>query len=1121
MVHMIRSEAPILRPACGIAEPGRLTEAQRAVLNAIGEHDGSCCVVGGPASGKTSTLVAAVVNRVETGIPLSQMVVLTGSRSQAQQLRARIVAGVGASQRGLQITTVHGWCLQLLQRFSDPASGVPRLLSAPEQEYRVRELLSGRDQSSWPSEIRPALGTRGFARQIRAILARARQLGFDPDDLEAAGHRAERPEWVATAKFFAEYLDVLDAEGVIDYTELVFRARLVLSEPQNSARLSETASVIFCDEFAELDRGMINLLADAGRAGGQVIAFADPDTVISQFRGADQRAVTDFTERFSLPGATARLLQLDDHPGCDPQIATALDGVAARLPSRGLPHLQPTAAKVGPMRAAARAATGGVNLSTDAEDIPDSAMRRGDHDDRGNAEPRSKIDGAAQAGEAMARSSAVRVELVPDSSAQSEQIAEVLREAHVRHGVEWQRQVVICPPGEQAVTALARRLSAAGIPVQLSGDENALAEEAPVRQLLLVLEAAVSRAADGRLEQTRAAQVLRTSMGTLDAVGLRRLSRQLRKRAAQAHPDDLLPASGRLIADELCAAALVPDDQTDPSPELAALITMRTLLNGLAEMINEGVDLSGLLWHAWSATSWPRTLQNEALRASENSARAHRDLDAVVALFDLAARQPEWKGIAGVRSLIAEVEAQQIAADTARESDPRRDSVAVTTPYRAKGYQWDLVILAGAQEGEWPRISNPEGLLRADLLGPEGFQPPEGPADRIAAERRSFLLAASRARQNLVAVAIDDPGGDTDRPSRFLAELGVRPMHREPEAMPSSLEGLVARLRRVSSDTSAGPGIRQAAARELAWLAGQKDGSGRALAAGADPADWWGLRMPSDPHRQIAVPGKPIRLTGSAVETILACPRRWFLGSRANGRPPKDIRAVFGTLVHQLIAEAAENGTPAADSADRLAEVWPQLPYGAGWYAKAELDEAVKTLQRYDLWASSGDHRRLLGVEIPFRLDLVLDGRDVVVTGVLDRLEADESNRLRVVDFKTAKRPPSEEQVREMDQLGIYQLAVREGAFDDQTGGLRELADAEVVYLRKDKSGQPTVLSQPALDSSAAATDSGTGTWVHEHLSRAAEIIATEDFYANINPNCRTCEFRLGCPAQTTEEDQW
>ncbi|MCZ9337149.1 hypothetical protein NGM37_05075, partial [Streptomyces sp. TRM76130] len=66
-----------------------------------------------------------------------------------------------------------------------------RLLSGPEQDVTVRELLAGQADLErrglahvrWPDELRACLTTRGFADEVRAVLARSRELGLGPEAL--------------------------------------------------------------------------------------------------------------------------------------------------------------------------------------------------------------------------------------------------------------------------------------------------------------------------------------------------------------------------------------------------------------------------------------------------------------------------------------------------------------------------------------------------------------------------------------------------------------------------------------------------------------------------------------------------------------------------------------------------------------------------------------------------------------------------------------------------------------------------------------------------------------------------------------------------------------------------
>lgn len=1056
-------------------EPASLTPAQQSVVAACGSLGSAVCVLGGPGTGKTTALVASVVAQVRAGVPLSSMVVLTGSRPAAQRLRTRIVSAVGSTQRGLQVTTVHGWCQHLLLRLSGPAQPLPRLLSAPEQEFRVRELLTGVDRDCWPAELWPALGTRGFARQVRAMLARVRQLGLDPDELAAAGQAAGRPEWVSAARFFNEYLDVLDAEGVIDYAELVHRTRLLLQEDSLIPRWRESAAMVFCDEFAELDRGMTNVLADAHRAGSSVVAFADPDTTIFGFRGADPRAVADFAERFHRPGAPAVTVRLDDNLRASPPIVDALRSVATRLPYRGVAHPAPVA----------------------LSDEP----------------------------------AGVRVELVADGAGQVDRIAQVLRQAHLERGVAWSQMAVINPSGHRAVTTLASRLAAAGVPVQVAGDEIALSGEPAVQHLLRVLGAAGRLAEELRLDEKEAGRLLRTPMGGLDAMGLRRLGRALARVASAADPDQPVPSSARLIADELIRPALVPNDPgacvhtaLGASVEVELLVRLRMLLTRLARSVEQRLDVSTILWQAWSGTSWPRILNDEALSGGEDAAGAHRSLDAVVALFDLAAAHPNWAGATGLRALIAEVAGQQIPADIARESDPARSGVAVRTVHRTRGEQWRLVVLVGLQEGQWPALAESSGLLRADLLTPDGLASPPTLAERMAEERRALLLGASRASEQLVVIAIDDPTGESDPPSRFVDEFAVPVRPADDDDSPGTLTGLVALLRRVVVDPRSGPDLRGRAAAELAWLDCQVDDDGRGLVAGANPQGWWGLRLVSRGDRPVVSADRPIRLSGSEVEQLLDCPRQWFMARRAGGQQLRGPEAAFGTLVHALVADAATRGVHAVELLDQMDEIWPRLAYGAEWLSMAEREAAEALLARYDSWAANPDHHGLLGVEVAFEVPVSIDGHELVVVGTVDRLEVDDLNRLRVIDFKTSRRALGADEVAVMDQLGVYQLAARSGAFDALSGGLRELADAQAVYLRVGHGDGPLVRSQPSLDlvPAPAGEPAQPGrTWVHDRLVQAAATIRSEDFHASPHPGCQRCAFRLGCPAQRQGGEGW
>lgn len=388
--------------------------------------EGSLLVLGGPGTGKTTLLAHAAVARSVAGAPAP--LVIAASRTAASSLRNLIATSLGDGSWQPAVTTVHALCRTIWQRFA----GRPdlRLLAAPEQEYRVRELLAASGALHWPGELRPALATRGFAAQVRAAIARARQLGLEPEDLTAFGAEAGRPEWQALGGFFAEYLDVLDAEGVLDYAELVHRVRLLLTDPEVAAALGAEIGAVLIDDYTELDPAQIALLATL--AGGvPVLAVADPDSVSSTFRGAHPRAVADFERFFGRPDAACRVTGLAEGHRYGPVIAEALAGVRARLPRPA-----------------------GVGQAGDEPAIAD-----GD----------------------------VQVFTCSGEAEQAETIAAEIRHARLTGGIPYGAMAVLVRSGRRQLGPIVRSLAAAGIPVEVAGDEIPLAQAPAVRPLLLAL----------------------------------------------------------------------------------------------------------------------------------------------------------------------------------------------------------------------------------------------------------------------------------------------------------------------------------------------------------------------------------------------------------------------------------------------------------------------------------------------------------------------------------------------------------------------------------------------------------------------------------------------------------
>src|SRR5690606_1829691 len=123
--------------------PPRLDAAQPAV---VGHTSGPLLVLGGPGTGKTTTLVSAVAARVAEGTDPERLLVLTFGRRAAAALRHRMERRIigGRAVREPLVRTFHSYAYGLLRRAA-AARGEPppRLLTSAEQDVVIRELLAG------------------------------------------------------------------------------------------------------------------------------------------------------------------------------------------------------------------------------------------------------------------------------------------------------------------------------------------------------------------------------------------------------------------------------------------------------------------------------------------------------------------------------------------------------------------------------------------------------------------------------------------------------------------------------------------------------------------------------------------------------------------------------------------------------------------------------------------------------------------------------------------------------------------------------------------------------------------------------------------------------------------
>jgi superfamily I DNA/RNA helicase/RecB family exonuclease len=660
---------------------------------------------------------------------------------------------------------------------------------------------------------------------------------------------------------------------------------------------------------------------------------------------------------------------------------------------------------------------------------------------------------------------AVRVEgwTAAHASEEHRAIARELRRIHVEDAVPWSRLAVIVRRHSGDAEALLRALDDARIPRDAPDPRLSPAAAPGTRPYVLALRWLVA-SSDGRDELAEG--MLTSELGGITPAAAHALLR-------------LAKARGRSPGE-----ALEMEEGLSPA-ERSSLASLRDALAKAEAVSASAEDAMRVLWQRLPCSA-------ALVAAAEGSVEARADVDAVRGLTEAAASAAAAAD-PGVAAFLVTLGAREGAPEPAGVSPGDRDVVRVLTAHAAVGMEFDTVIVAGAQEGNFPSVRRPEPMFDLDVLERSRSRSETNRA-RIADERRLFGVVLSRARRRVLVTASRPHGSVATEGlvSRFADELAVewRAAPLSPYDDPVSIEEAAAAWRRDLADTGANAGTR------LAGLQGL-------LALGVDPHTWWFRRDWSPALRS----AEPHRLSFSRLDRLENCELQFALAEELGLDPGGGYQAWVGRLVHGLI-ERIEKGELARTREAFVAAIedaWEPERFPSFAVSEAERVNATEVIvpNWFDRYGDTPADAE--GTERYFTFPF--DG--AVISGKIDRIGPDSGGARRITDFKTGRADsagPAEESL----QLGIYYLAVNEC---EDLEPFRPVDAVELAYLAgTKKDGSSAKVLEWAIDPGDEAEYATRMRQRVAGLVRRVSDLADQGAYtANTAANCFFCRFQTMC----------
>ncbi len=261
-----------------------------------------------------------------------------------------------------------------------------------------------------------------------------------------------------------------------------------------------------------------------------------------------------------------------------------------------------------------------------------------------------------------------------------------------------------------------------------------------------------------------------------------------------------------------------------------------------------------------------------------------------------------------------------------------------------------------------------------------------------------------------------------------------------------------------------------------------------------------------------------MRTSYSSIQTYLQCPQKYKFQEIDKIRAPKSKEAIFGTLVHGTLRFMFERNPLFPTLDETLAhfrERWPELevwnqesvrdPLKRQWNEEElnlHFDEGVRILKNFYQKNLPWNYT-VVDLESRFQIEIRDEktGRAHVLAGVIDRIDKTADERYEIIDYKTSKKMPPQEQVNRDFQLSLYGTALQERWPHITSDKIR-------LSLYFVKHGEKLSTS-PTPESAAKTKERALG------VINAIEdrVSAGKTFEPSPSALCNWCAYRPMCPA--------
>jgi superfamily I DNA/RNA helicase len=270
-----------------IADLEDLNEQQKRAV----KHEGSpLLIVAGPGTGKTLTLTHKIAHFIlKKGVPADNILAVTFTNKASQEMKERLALLLGEKGSLPFVATFHTLCFHILKGLKNKSQYT--IINEEDRNHLINEAVSLTKESG----LETPLPIKTFIEMIVS----AKQKILEPSDNLTEVAREYQCEAETLRRVYSTYQNILSAQGVYDYEDLIFKVVKLFETGKNICRkYQELYKHIFVDEYQDLNQGQYRIIRALAPQDKDIFVIGDPDQSIYGFRGSDVKYFKKFIEDY-------------------------------------------------------------------------------------------------------------------------------------------------------------------------------------------------------------------------------------------------------------------------------------------------------------------------------------------------------------------------------------------------------------------------------------------------------------------------------------------------------------------------------------------------------------------------------------------------------------------------------------------------------------------------------------------------------------------------------------------------------------------------------------------------------------------------------------------------------